>query len=70
MPTLEHKQAAMCIRAGRAANDFDQGRLFLTMWLLLRNQRSMTPSKLAKRYDLPKAWVERWIDAGCPLDGT
>ena len=67
--TLEQKQVAMCIRAGRAAGDLEQGRLFLCMWLLYRNQKTMTPSKLAKRHGLPKAWVERWIDAGCPLDG-
>lgn len=68
--TLEQKQAAMCIRAGRAASDLDQGRLFLAMWLLYRAQRSMTPAKLARRFGLPRAWVERWIDSGCPLDGT
>lgn len=68
--TLEQKQVAMCVRSGRAAKPLDQGRLFLCMWLLYRNQPSMTPSKLATRYGLPKAWVERWIDAGCPLDGV
>ena len=69
MPTLEQSQVAMSIRNGRHPDPVAQGRVFLSMWLLYRTQRSMTASKLAKRFGFPKEFVASWIDAGCPLDG-
>lgn len=70
MPSLEQSQVAMSLRNGRDADPVAQGKVFLSMWLLYRTQKTMTASKLARRFGFTKAYVERWICSGCPLDGA
>jgi hypothetical protein len=70
MPSLEQSQVAMSLRNGRDADPLAQGKVFLSMWLLYRTQRTMTSAKLARQFGFTKAYVERWLDAGCPLDGA
>ena len=69
LPSLEPSQVAMSLRNGRDADPVAQGKVFLAC-PLYRTQKTMTASKLARRFGFTKACVERWICSGCPLDGA
>jgi hypothetical protein len=67
VPTLEQKQAAMRLKNGEYPNLVEEGKVRLSMWLLLEAYPDADLGKLGRRFGRTKGWMERWVDAKCPL---
>jgi len=67
MPTLEQKQCAMRLKNGEYPNLLEEGKVRLSMWLLLESDPNADLGRLGRRFGRTKSWMERWVDARCPL---
>jgi len=67
MPSLEQKQTAMRLKNGGYPSLLEEGKVRLSMWLLLEADPDVDLGKLGRRFGRTKTWMERWVNAQCPL---
>ncbi|MGA9608372.1 MAG: hypothetical protein WBR21_15345 [Rouxiella badensis] len=67
MPTLEQRQAALRLRNGKYPDVLAEGKVRLSMWLLLETDPDADLDRLARRFDRSRVWMEKWVAAKCPL---
>ena len=67
MPTLEQKQSWLRLKSGEYPNLLEEGRIRLSMWLLLETDPGADLGRLGRKFGRTRSWMERWANAKCPL---